>query len=110
MQPKEALAKLTRAVRDATPSLRRKDDYRTVFGTEAGRRVLADLARFAEYHADPFVAGDPYGTHVNCGKLRVIQRINQFLGMADAEIIRLAREEGERHGEEFEGGDDAYED
>jgi hypothetical protein len=55
------------------------DDYAAVFGSEAGRRVAADLFGFCHLDgARPLVGDgpiDPYRTHVHVGHLEVWQRI-----------------------------------
>lgn len=44
-----------------------------------GRAILEELyLEFAD--ADPFVAGDPYATHVNLGKAEVVKHIMRKTG------------------------------
>ena len=51
-------------------------DYRIVFGSAEGKRVLAHLeACFAERSS--LVSGDPYGTHANEGRRAVVLHIRR---------------------------------
>lgn len=68
---------------------RRRDDYRRVFGTPEGRRVLADLLREAGLREELLAPGDPLGTGHGLGRRRVGLHIVAILEMSDAEIMRL---------------------
>jgi hypothetical protein len=71
---------------------RRNAAYREIFATDAGRIVLADLARFCNAGRELFVPGDPHQTAYNVGKLRVLSRIRSFLDIDDAELGRVMRD------------------
>lgn len=64
--------------------------YRTVFQTEEGKRVLADIFDACGVGRQIAVPGDPHGTYFNDGMRRVGLRIASILDMTDEEIIRLA--------------------
>lgn len=66
-------------------------EYRTVFGTPAGGRVLADLTRFCLMDADIHVPGDALETAHNTGRRRVALRIYGFMHFTEAEAQRLAQ-------------------
>jgi hypothetical protein len=73
--------------------LARKEDYQTVFGTEAGRRVLADLYNFAGMGRDEMPPGaEVSGLHLAnyAGKRRMVLRIASILNQEVDEILRLA--------------------
>ena len=59
-------------------NLRRKRAYRTVFATEEGKTVLADLYRFCGVEAQSF-ANDPCQTAFNEGRRRVALRIAHMI-------------------------------
>jgi hypothetical protein len=80
-------------------ALTRKADYRLVFGTPAGRRVLADLYRECGMNAQLHVPGDPFSTAFNTGKHRIGQRIAGLLGEPDDKVRKRLAEE-EPYGEE----------
>ena len=54
---------------------RRRSDYRLVFDSEAGQRVLADLARFAHLGHPSYVRGDAMETAFREGERNVVLRI-----------------------------------
>jgi len=54
---------------------RRRSDYRLVFDSEAGQRVLADLARFAHMGHPSYVRGDAMETAFREGERNVVLRI-----------------------------------
>ena len=75
-------------------ALFRKNDYRMVFqGSDAGKRVLADIYRFAGLDRQMHVPGDPFGTTFNDGMRRVALRIAKLLNEDDNKVIQ--RLEGE---------------
>lgn len=75
--------------------LKRRSHYRAAFQTESGKQVLADLARFCKYQQSPLVVSivrqqvDPIATAVNIGRQEVLQRIQSFLHIDDATLLRL---------------------
>jgi hypothetical protein len=66
-------------------------DYKEVFETPAGKRVLADLAKFCQYQSTAFVPGDPNSTSYILGKQRVFRRITGLLNQSEADIKGLVR-------------------
>ena len=74
--------------------LGRKTDYRAVFlGSDAGRRVLADLYRFCGMAVELHVPGDPFGSAHGLGRRRVGLRIAMLLHEPDDKVI--TRTEGD---------------
>ena len=60
-------------------------DYKTLFNSDRGKRVLADLEEFAGYNKSSFVPGLPDHTHFNEGQRNIILRIKALLA-ADEEV------------------------
>lgn len=57
----------------------RWEDFRHVFGTPEGRRVLALLCRWAGLFAPGPAPGDPYGLHVREGaRLLALRILNEL--------------------------------
>ena len=71
---------------------RRKADYRHIFESVEGRRVLADLYRFCGMMRPSFVAGRPDETAFNEGKRRVFLRLAGFMELDDERIRTMAGE------------------
>ena len=67
---------------------RRRADYRATFGSEAGLRVLADLARFAHMSHPSYVRGDAMETAFREGERNVVLRILALLRQRRAEAAR----------------------
>jgi hypothetical protein len=80
-------------------ALTRKSDYRQVFGTPAGCRVLADLYRACGMNKQMHVPGDPFATTFNVGGHRVGQHIQGLLGETNEHVIKRM-EEGAAYSEE----------
>lgn len=63
------------------------DDYRHVFGSEPGQRVLADLLRRSGITREPMVPGDPHATAFNLGRIsmgrELVRAANSDPGAAD---------------------------
>lgn len=53
----------------------RRRDYRAVFETPAGQKVLKDLMTFGKFFDTSYVPGDPTTTAYNEGMRRMILRI-----------------------------------
>jgi len=66
-------------------------DYKAVFGTEAGKRVLEDLKRWCHV-LWPSFTGDPYETVFNEGKRAVYLHIQSMLELDVEELRKLAKE------------------
>lgn len=69
-----------------------RDDYREVFGTEAGGRVLSEIVRNAGMHLDAFTPGDPHSTSYMVGRQSVAKSILRAMDITDDELRRLIRE------------------
>ena len=65
---------------DAVALKRRKDDYETVFSSDAGQRVLADL--MADFHMgrSSHAAGDSHETAFREGERHVVLHIMNLTG------------------------------
>jgi soluble cytochrome b562 len=62
-------------------------DYRQAFGTQAGRRVLADLRKSFSRRSS-FVPNDPYATSFREGERSVVLKIESMLKLTEAELDR----------------------
>lgn len=71
---------------------RRRRDYRTVFATVEGRRVLRDLNRFCMYVAP---TADPNEAVFAMGMQRVFRRIASLAGASDEAMITELQPEQE---------------
>ena len=71
---------------------RRRADYRNVFDSDSGRRVMADLFRFCRMGQPSFVAGDPHATAYQEGMRRVFLRIAGILRMDEQRFAHLLKE------------------
>lgn len=67
----------------------RRADYRAVFQTPEGERVLADLARTVRFRETPLVPGAPDETAVQIGQHDVIRHILRMVHMTDDELMRI---------------------
>lgn len=74
---------------------RRNADYRAVFGSDEGKRVLADLCRFCHVAQPVFVPGDALTSAYRDGMRRVALRVAAILGMSDRQLLQLAQMEGQ---------------
>lgn len=68
------------------------DDYKHVFGTKAGQRVLRDLEEFCGFQADGFNP-DPYVTAYNCGRRSVGAFILQWMELSRTEFQDMVRQQ-----------------
>ena len=62
-------------------------DYKTVFGSDAGKRVLADIEEFGFYRKCPFCPGNPEETLLNVGMQNLVFRINRIRTAKSGEVI-----------------------
>jgi len=69
----------------------RAADYRTVFGTPAGQRVLADILNRNLVAGDPFVPGDRDQTIHNLGRQRAALGIVGIIKMDEEAMLEIAR-------------------
>lgn len=69
---------------------RLREDYRAVFGSEAGHRVLADLFRSCLIDNVGYIQRET-ALHSQ-GRKWVYARIHKMLNMDDDELIRLVRD------------------
>ena len=67
----------------------RRTDYRMVFGTEAGQRVLADILRLCAISQTTFVPGAPDLSAFNEGKRRVALEVVEVLTADPDALLRL---------------------
>lgn len=79
------------------------DAYRSVFGTEEGQIVLADMFQRATVPYPTLeVPGDPNATLRNVGRRELVKEIAAFAGMSESDLeeklAALQRREG-HHGE-----------
>lgn len=73
---------------------RRRKDYRAVFlKSDQGKRVLADMIRYASPDLTVIVPGDPLSTGAREGARLFINRITKILNLSDAEIRQLTEQE-----------------
>lgn len=63
--------------------------YKEVFESNAGKKVLADLAIFCGQYAPTYQQGDPYDTAYKEGMRRVYLRIHSYLNMDHAEVDKI---------------------
>ena len=70
---------------------RRRQDYKEVFGSPQGERVLKDLHTFCGADKQSH-SSDSHQTAFNEGLRRVWLRINGYLSMTDEQITRLLRD------------------
>lgn len=70
--------------------IRLRRDYRAVFGTDAGQRVLNDLLAFSGFAKDALVPNDPQATGYQLGMRRVALRVLSFLHLDEADLARRA--------------------
>lgn len=64
--------------------------YREVFETDAGKQVLADLAKKSGLLATSFAPGDPQATHFAEGRRSLMLEIIAELRWSETEIMQLA--------------------
>lgn len=76
----------------------RASDYRAVFGTEQGQRVLADILKRAQVGEDVTVRGDAHGTAIRLGRQLGAHWIAKQVFSGDAEILRRLHQDGEPYG------------
>ena len=74
---------------------RRRADYRIVFESAAGQRVLRRIFKENYIGADPFVPGDEFATMVNLGRQRAATGIAGILNMDDRTMLQIAQERSE---------------
>lgn len=78
-----------------TKLLRRRGHFRTVFESDSGKAVLADLKRFSGYMESPAVISqlrqkvDIEATFIRIGRQEMFQRIITQLNIDDAQLLRL---------------------
>lgn len=72
---------------------RLRQAYQSVFQSDDGQIVLADLLRFTNHSGDPFNLFSTRKTDNNLGRRRVTARILHYLNMTEDEALRLAKEE-----------------
>lgn len=69
----------------------RNRDFKTVFGTEEGKRVLGHIYKMCGMNRQPHVPGDPYDSAFHMGKMRVGQGIQGILSQSETDIFELLK-------------------
>lgn len=74
--------------------LKRRSYYRSVFGTDHGKAVLADLRKFCRAMEPPIIIGsngqtDIYATGMAAGRQEVFWRIAGHLNLDDAQLLKI---------------------
>lgn len=69
--------------------LRRRQDYRMIFGGEQGKRVLADLMRRHFVLRSTQIAGDSHETAFNEGRRAVVLDIMQAVGEKEDKLREI---------------------
>tara|TARA_Y100000310_G_C20038575_1_gene515103 strand:+ start:97 stop:342 length:246 start_codon:yes stop_codon:yes gene_type:complete len=64
--------------------------YRDAFNNDAGRVVIADLARFCHYQTTTHVPGDTHGTAQLEGRRQVFLRIQGYHQITDDRLHEIA--------------------
>lgn len=72
-------------------------DYKEVFGSEAGKRVLKDLLTVCKHNSPTFVPGQADVTAFNEGMRRVALRIVNFVEMDHAKIMEIINKREENN-------------
>lgn len=67
--------------------------YKSVFGSEDGKRVLWDIMKSSQFMGDGFVAGDPYATAYNSGARSVALRILNLMDMDAEQVMERIKEQ-----------------
>lgn len=84
------------ANKEDTGALRRKEDYETVFSTDAGQRVIADLMSKFNIGRSSHTPGDPYETAFREGERHVVMNIIYMLGKrSDPQWVSDKLDQGE---------------
>ena len=73
-----------------------KQDYESTFGSDAGKRVLADLCGRHFIFSSTLMPGDPYHTHTNEGRRSVVVDIINYLSVSIGELEQLERQSHDR--------------
>jgi hypothetical protein len=70
----------------------RTRDYKTVFSTDAGKRVLHDMMQAHRVLSSTFVKGDPDSTILHEGERNVVLRILAILKTSPEDMHRMLEE------------------
>lgn len=73
---------------------KKSKDYKEVFSTDAGKRVVADLLRFTQYSTLAFTPGDPNMTSFVLGKQVVAKRIIGLLNLSEDDVRAIVKSQG----------------
>lgn len=68
------------------PSQRRRD-YEQIFESEAGKRILADMVRYAHILHPTYVKGDSHQTAFREGERNMVLRILSIIGQKPEQFI-----------------------
>lgn len=72
--------------------VRKRQVYKSTFGTQDGQRVIEDLKRFCRAEGICANIDNVYATYVCEGRREVWLRIQKFLSIDDGDIYKLAEE------------------
>ena len=89
MSPRDLLERLLQAVPFPSVHAWRARQYRAAFGTEAGKLVLGDLARFCHAYSSTY-DDDPRAAAALEGRRQVWLRIQDYLGTDEPEFKRYS--------------------
>ncbi len=72
--------------------LSRIHDYKRLFSSEQGQRVLSDLLQNHFVMRHTYTKGDPMGTVFKEGQRNVVLRIISILGIDESQMLTLIQE------------------
>ena len=73
--------------------LKRKKDYKVVFESPEGKRVLKDLMAFCHYRDSTFVPNDVGMSAFNEGKRRVLLRVISLMNIPEERLNEILHEQ-----------------
>jgi hypothetical protein len=73
---------------------RKNRDFRSVFSTEEGQRVLGYIYKMCGMNTQIHTPNDPHGTSFNSGKHRVGQGIQSILAMTEEDVAAIIKLSG----------------
>lgn len=79
-----------------------QQDYRHVFSSDEGKRVLEDLKLRGFFYSSTFTPGDPHGTTWNEGQRAIVLTIISMIEQPFDEILKLMGKEPEEEKSPFE--------
>ena len=79
-----------------------REDYRKVFTSEEGKRVLADLSKICMYNSTTFVPNDPYSMAFNEGNRNIGNRLLGLVNAVSPEAFPLMMKESKAADEDLQ--------